>query len=99
MAIETMKLSVDDKLGMDRFISDENNPHITLNPDYKDANEIKRLVMACPAELYRLEEDGSLSFNHEGCLECGTCRVLSGGKVVKSWDHPESGMGIEYRCG
>ena len=40
-----------------------------------------------------------ISFNHEGCLECGTCRVLSGGKVVESWNHPQGGMGVEFRHG
>jgi len=100
MAVTTKKgMSIDDKLGFNRFIADEHNAHIILNEDYKDAAEIQRLIKACPAALYRLEEDGRLSFNHEGCLECGTCRVISGGKVIKSWNHPEGGMGIEYRLG
>lgn len=93
------KMSVDDKLGLNRFNADEHHSHIILNEDFKDEKEIQRVIKVCPAQLYRIEADGQLSFNHEGCLECGTCRVLSGGKVIKSWEHPESGMGIEYRCG
>lgn len=93
------RMTVDDKLGVDRFLADEHNPHIVLNEAFQDKAEIQRVIRVCPAGLYRLEEDGRLSFNHEGCLECGTCRVLSGGKVIKSWTHPKGGMGIEYRLG
>ena len=72
------KMSVDDKLGFDKFVTDEHESHIQINEDYHDEAEIKRLVMACPANLYHYD-DGKLVFSHEGCLECGTCRVISGG--------------------
>ena len=55
--------------------------------------------MACPAKLYSKREDGTVEFNYEGCLECGTCRVLAGGRIIKSWDHPIGGMGIVFRQG
>ncbi len=87
------KMSVDDKLGVVKFTTDEHESHIQINEA-----EIKRLVMACPAELYKYT-DGKLVFNHEGCLECGTCRVISGGKGVKSWKHPKGAMGVEYHQG
>ncbi len=92
------KMSVDNKLGLDRFVIDKNNPHITLNTDYENEKQINQLVMSCPAGLYHYE-DGRVTFNHEGCLECGTCRVLSKGKVVKKWSYPMGGMGIEFRQG
>jgi ferredoxin like protein len=92
------KMNLDNKLGIDSFIPDEHNPHIVLNQDYDDEEKIRLLVAACPAGLYSYES-GKISFNHEGCLECGTCRVLSKGKVVKSWSYPMGGMGIEYRQG
>ena len=93
-----MAMSIDDKLGLNRFHADKSYPHITVNEDFKDVKEIERVVMACPAKLYSYN-DGKIGFNHEGCLECGTCRVLSGGKVVKSWNHPQGGMGVEFRHG
>ena len=91
-------ISVDEKLGFDKFYTDEKNPHIAVNPEWTDETLIKRLVMACPAGLYRYEE-GRLIFSHEGCLECGTCRVLAGNKAVKSWQYPQGGMGVEFRQG
>ena len=92
------KMSLDDKLGIDRFFVDKSTPHITINKDYNDEQKIHQLVMACPAGLYQYE-NGKLIFNYEGCLECGTCRVLSKGKVVDSWNHPMGGFGIEYCYG
>jgi ferredoxin like protein len=91
-------MSVDNKLGLVRFRVDEHNPHIVLDETYNNEKEIHLLTMACPAGLYSYE-DGTLSFNYEGCLECGTCRVLSEGKVIKSWNYPRGAKGVEYRQG
>jgi ferredoxin like protein len=95
--ISLIKMSLDNKLGTDRFYTDE-HPHITLNEDCDDEDAIRLVVTACPAGLYQYE-DGKLTFNHEGCLECGTCRVLSKGILVKSWSYPAGGKGVEYRQG
>ena len=92
------KMTLDDKLGLDRFYADEHHSHIEINEDYSNEKEINLLVGACPAGLY-IYEEGKISFNHEGCLECGTCRVLSSGKVVKSWEYPIGSKGVEFRQG
>ena len=94
-----MATSIDDKLGLNKFNADLNWSHIDVDKEYADKSEVRKVVLACPAHLYRLDEDGSLKFNHEGCLECGTCRVASGGKVVKSWEHPQGGRGVQFRKG
>ena len=65
---------------------------------YDDMEEIRKVLLACPAGLYHYE-NGKVTFSHEGCLECGTCRVLSIDKVVKSWDHPMGGAGVQFRQG
>ena len=93
-----MAMSIDDKLGCNKFHPDDNYAHIELNEECRDMAAIKRVVMACPAQLYRLD-NGKLSFNYEGCLECGTCRVVGGGTVLKGWNHPMGGMGVEFRMG
>lgn len=92
-------LTMDDKLGLDKFRTDEGMSHIEIDQTYSDRAEIDRLILACPAGLYSLDEDGRLSFDFEGCLECGTCRVLCGGKAVKRWDYPRGDMGVNYRKG
>ena len=92
------KMSLDDKLGVDRFNTDKSNPHIMLNDDYDNEDNINLLIMACPAGLYSYD-NGKICFNHEGCLECGTCRVLSNGHVIKSWSYPMGSRGVEFTQG
>ena len=93
-----MAMTIEDKLGLNRFNVD-GTPHIEINGNYDDQTLKERLVMACPAKLYRLRDDNTVEFSYEGCLECGTCRVLTGGRIVKSWDHPIGGMGVAFRKG
>ena len=93
-----MAMTIEDKLGHNVFHVD-GDAHIQVNEDYGDQGLIDRLIMACPAKLYSKREDGTVEFNYEGCLECGTCRVLAGGRIIKSWDHPIGGMGIVFRQG
>ena len=92
------KMSIDDKLGLDKFRADGSYAHIEIDKDFKDMKEIERVILACPAKLYSYE-NGAVNFNYEGCLECGTCRVVSGGKLIASWNHPQGGMGVEFRQG
>lgn len=91
------KMSVDDKLGTNLFRIDEANAHIEIKENCSDQQEIQKLLLACPAHLYTLDEAGKLQFNHEGCLECGTCRVLCGKTVLKTWSYPQNGKGVHYR--
>jgi ferredoxin-like protein FixX len=58
------KMSVDDKLGLDLFHTDEHNPHITVNEDYDDMEEIRKVLLACPAGLYHYE-NGKVTFISE----------------------------------
>jgi ferredoxin like protein len=94
-----MAMTIEDKLGKNKFVVDNNYRHIEINKDCTDEELKRRVVMACPAKLYRIEEDGRFTFNYEGCLECGTCRVLAGGRAIKSWNHPMGGMGVWFRKG
>ena len=91
-------VNVDIKLGVNKFHVDEGHPHIILaaNPDI---NEFRKLMKACPAGLYKLDENGNLLFSYLGCLECGTCRALSLGKIVTEWNYPENGYGVSFRMG
>ena len=94
-----MAMTIEDKLGRNKFIVDNNYRHIEINKECTDKRMMERVVMACPAKLYRIEEDGTFTFNYEGCLECGTCLVLAHDVVIKSWNHPMGGMGIRFRMG
>lgn len=91
-------VNVDVKLGVNKFHVDEENPHIVVknNPDMK---EFDKLVIACPAGLYKKLDDGSIRFDYAGCLECGTCRILCGKTILEKWEFPRGGFGVEYRHG
>ncbi len=92
------KMTIEDKLALDLFHTDEENSHIDVDKETTDEAEIRKLVLACPAECYKYE-DGQFSFSHLGCLECGTCRVLSHDKIVKGWNYPMGTKGVFYRQG
>lgn len=95
----TNYLNVDSKLGVDKFNVNEGNPHIVLDESHATKQDIDRLIRACPAGLYRYGDDGKLQFDYAGCLECGTCRVLGLGNIVKSWNWPDGTFGVMYRVG
>jgi ferredoxin-like protein FixX len=96
----SMSMSIADKLALDKFYVDEDNAHIEIDKDYPDLGEKQKLVKACPAGLYSLDEDGhTLNFDYAGCLECGTCRILALGTVIKKWEYPTGTFGVEYRMG
>ncbi len=92
------KLTMEDKLALNVFHSDEEYSHIDVDLNCTDKDEINKLLIACPAECYKLI-DGTFAFSHLGCLECGTCRVISHGRIVKSWNYPSDGAGVTFRQG
>ena len=91
-------VNVDEYLALDKYEVDEESAHIELVDD-ADRAEFRKLVLACPAALYKIDEDGGLSFDYAGCLECGTCRIACEGTIVKKWENPRPTMGVEYRFG
>ncbi|WP_332237182.1 ferredoxin family protein [Sporolactobacillus sp. KGMB 08714] len=92
-------VDVDEKLNIDKFNVDEDNAHIVLKQDEIDSHEFQKLIVACPANCYRVTENGEFHFDYAGCLECGTCRVLCGKTILKKWEFPQGTMGVEYRYG
>lgn len=91
-------VNVDVKLGVNKYHVDEENAHIELVENFSPA-ELHKLAMACPAGLYKVQEDGTVQFDYAGCLECGTCRILCGSTIIKKWEFPRGTMGVEYRNG
>lgn len=96
---EKEKVRVEDKLGVNKYHTDEHNSHIDVDKGYPDRQELLRLVRACPANVYKFDDKENFFFDYLGCLECGTCRALSAGKAIKSWHYPTGTLGVEYRYG
>lgn len=93
-----MVVRVDEFLSVDKFSVDDGNPHIEIDLEGSD-EEFDKLILVCPAGLYKRDVDGNKRFDYSGCLECGTCRVCCGDTIVKKWTNPRPAMGIEYRFG
>lgn len=91
-------VNVDEYLASNKYEVDESHAHIELVEDPSDA-EFDKLIMVCPAGLYKRAEDGTKSFDYAGCLECGTCRIACGDTIIKRWKNPQPTMGVEYRYG
>ncbi|HWR06811.1 ferredoxin family protein [Sporomusa sp.] len=91
-------VNVDQKLGLNKFIVDEENAHIVLKAE-PDRQELRKLVLACPAGLYKIDENGTIQFDYAGCIECGTCRVLCGHTILEKWEFPLGTLGVAFRWG
>lgn len=91
------KLGLSEIMMNNKWIVDD-APHITVDSSKCDACNKKACVFLCPAGCYELEEGGKLRFNYEGCLECGTCRIICDKNAVK-WGYPKGGHGIQYKYG
>ncbi|MDD5168295.1 MAG: 4Fe-4S dicluster domain-containing protein [Syntrophales bacterium] len=85
------------KLGLDVF-KPAGKPHITIKSGKEKDPRLKRMVNVCPAGLYSEGEAGAVILTIDGCLECGTCRLICGTDVLE-WRYPEGGTGVQFRYG
>ena len=91
-------LTVDDKLALVIFDVDP-NAHITVEQKLCGQCETKPCLIICAAENYKWDhERDALIFNHEGCLECGACRLICPRGAI-DWSYPRNGHGVRYRFG
>lgn len=100
MAISRM--SPEELLALNKFVVDEQEPHIIVEKTRCVACETKPCLVVCSATCYKLNEAGQIYFDHAGCLECGACRILChhlGNKGVTKWGYPRATFGIKYRFG
>lgn len=96
--VEPITVNTDECIAVNKYAVDEEHAHIEL-VDLPDVDEFKKLVLLCPAALYKLDENEVPSFDYAGCLECGTCRIACGDTIIKRWENPQPMQGIEYRFG
>ena len=95
------KLTLEDKLYRTKYEPDSNNPHIALNQEKDDNGELKKLLKACPAEVYKEDptDPEKINVSHDNCLECGTCRQVVKDKEKLDWQNPDGGKGVKYKHG
>jgi ferredoxin like protein len=76
MGIEAQFQKVEEKLFQNRYIVDSGQPHIRITPHDKPSKALLAMTHLCPAGCYSTAETGQVEITADGCLECGTCRVL-----------------------
>lgn len=90
-------MKIDDKLALNLFHVDKDQ-HIQINQEICDKCPHRICTYMCPVENYKVEDNNKVVFSWEGCLECGTCKIVCDQGSV-TWDYPRGGYGIIYRCG
>lgn len=99
----THPIAIENLLACDRFHTDEKHPHIVIDTSQCAACTSRPCLTSCPAQLYTKNlQDGSIHFDHLGCLECGTCRfvcAVMGKQGIIQWSYPKRTAGVQYRYG
>jgi ferredoxin like protein len=85
------------KLGLNVFKLGA-SPHIKIKEGREKDPKLKFMVKICPAGLYTENDKGEITMTVDGCLECGTCRLVCGTDVL-DWIYPEGGAGVQFRAG
>ncbi len=88
------------KLSLNAYNVDPNRVHIwIIDSDTCLQCERQQCINCCPAACYAPLEDGRVLFSYEGCVECGTCRIVCDEYENVGWTYPTAGHGIQYRFG
>lgn len=92
-------LGISERLAANRFITDEDESHISVDQESaKSTGMAKRLIAVCPAGVYGIAQDGTVTIEYAACMECGTCRAVDTEGVLQ-WRYPQGGFGVQYREG
>jgi ferredoxin like protein len=72
-------------------------PHIVIDTERCLDCEMRPCTVVCPAGLY-VWAGGQLTHNCDGCLECGSCRIVCPHDAIE-WRYPRGGHGVRFRWG
>ena len=88
--------NVEDKLAVNKYDVDK-EVHIRLLEETCKNCEKQPCLYTCPAKCFKFTE-GHITYSFEGCLECGSCRIVCDKNAVE-WNLPRAGFGICYQYG
>ena len=92
--------AIERKLALNTYNVDPTRAHIRIiDHDVCLQCERQQCINCCPATCYTPQEDGRVLFSYEGCVECGTCRIVCYVFDNIEWTYPRGGFGIQYRYG
>ncbi len=92
-------VNIEEKLFQNRYKVDAGRPHITVrDTDVCQSCDAKPCTVCCPAGCWSLDDGGKIDLVVDGCLECGTCRLVCDSDNV-DWNYPRGGFGILFKFG
>jgi ferredoxin like protein len=96
---EALSVRVEDKLYQNRYLVDPSRVHIKVTPHTVPSPALRALLTACPARCYELNDQGQVEITADGCVECGTCRVIAEPTGDIEWSYPRGGYGVLFKFG
>ncbi|BBF92521.1 ferredoxin family protein [Blastochloris tepida] len=90
---------VEDKLFQNRYLVDAGRPHVKIRAHIEPSPELLALIKICPARCYELNAKGQVEVAPDGCMECGTCRVIAEPTGDIEWGYPRGGYGVLFKFG
>jgi ferredoxin like protein len=86
-------------LYQNRYLVDSGKVHIKVRPHTEPTAPLLALLTACPARCYELNDKGQVEITADGCVECGTCRVIGEASGDIEWNYPRGGYGVSFKFG
>ncbi len=90
---------VEEKLFQNRYLVDSGRPHIKVLPHETPSRALLSLTHTCPAGCYSLNDKGQVEITVDGCVECGTCRIVTAATGDIEWNYPRGGYGVLFKFG
>jgi ferredoxin like protein len=89
---------VEDKLYQNRYLVDAGRAHIKVRPHSVPTPPL--LACSRPAlRCYELNDKGQVEIAADGCVECGTCRIIGEPSGDIEWNYPRGGYGVLFKFG
>ena len=93
------KVRVEEKLQYNRYLVDPGKPHIAVAPHETPSRNLQAMTTICPAGCYANNATGQVEVVADGCMECGTCRILLEPTGEITWTYPRGGFGVLFKFG
>ena len=94
-----LSVRVEDKLFHNRYLVDPGRAHIKVRPHDVPSPPLLALLKACPARCYELNAKGQVEITPDGCVECGTCRIIAEPSGDIEWSYTRGGYGVLVKFG
>lgn len=99
MASTETAVRVEDKLFQNRYLVDSGRAHIKVRPHATPSPALISLLTTCPARCYEMNDKGQVEITADGCVECGTCRIIGEPSGDIEWNYPRGGYGVLFKFG